>query len=124
MQGQSPYVVNAALVYNNTENGLQVNVAYNVFGKRIYAIGDYNQQSGVAANPTQYEMPRNQIDLTVSKDFGSRFNVKFGIQDILNQKYRLVQDSNSDRKITKFDDPIQNYKPGQYVTLGVTYKIK
>ncbi|MBL0741916.1 TonB-dependent receptor [Chryseolinea lacunae] len=123
MQGQSPYIVNAGLYYTDTDNGLQVNVSYNVFGKRIFAVGDYNQQSGVALNPTQYEMPRNQIDLTISKDLGRRFDVKVGIQDILNQKYRLIQDSNSDRKITDFDDAIQTYKPGQYITLGVTYKI-
>jgi TonB-dependent receptor len=123
MQGQSPYIINAGVNYADVENGLQVNVAYNVFGKRIFAIGDFNQQSGVAQNPTQYEMPRNQIDLTVSKDFGQHFNIKLGIQDILNQKYRLVQDSNSDREITGFDDPIQLFRPGQYVTFGVTYRI-
>ncbi len=123
MQGQSPYIINAGLNYADSENGLQVNVAYNVFGKRIYAIGDYNQQFGVALNPTQYEMPRNQLDLTVSKDFGKHFNMKLGIQDILNQKYRLIQDSNSDRSITNFDDAILNYRPGQYVTFGVTYRV-
>jgi len=123
MQGQSPYVINAGLLYNNTERGLQVNVAYNVFGKRIFAIGDFNQQSGIALNPTQYEMPRNQIDLTISKDFGRKFNAKLGIQDILNAKYQLIQDTNSDKQITSFDDPIQVYRPGQYITLGVTYKV-
>ncbi|MFM7430332.1 MAG: TonB-dependent receptor domain-containing protein, partial [Flammeovirgaceae bacterium] len=123
MQGQSPYVINAGLLYNNTERGLQVNVAYNVFGKRIFAIGDFNQQSGIALNPTQYEMPRNQIDLTISKDFGRKFNAKLGIQDILNEKYQLIQDTNSDKQITSFDDPIQVYRPGQYITFGVTYKV-
>jgi len=123
MQGQSPYIINTSLLYNNLENGLQINLAYNVFGKRIFAIGDFNQQSGVALNPTQYEMPRNQIDVTISKDFGSHFNVKLGVQDILNQKYQLMQDSNSDKKITSFDSPIQTFRPGQYVTVGVTYRV-
>lgn len=123
MQGQSPYVINASLMYNDVESGLQWNIAYNVFGKRIYAIGDYNEQSGTALNPTQYEMPRHQLDFTVSKELRPHFEVKFGIQDILNQKYRLIQDSNSDKKITGFDDPIQTFKPGQYITLGVTYKM-
>jgi TonB-dependent receptor len=123
MQGQSPYVINAGLLYSDVDKGLQVNVAYNVFGKRIFAIGDFNEQSGVALNPTQYEMPRNQIDITISKDLNNHFNLKVGVQDLLNQKYRLMQDSNSDRKITSFDDPILVYRPGQYVTLGVTYKM-
>jgi TonB-dependent receptor len=123
MQGQSPYVINGGLLYNNIERGIQVNVAYNVFGKRIFAIGDFNQQSGNSLNPTQYEMPRNQIDLTISKDFGRKFNAKLGIQDILNEKYQLIQDTNSDKQITGFDDPIQVYRPGQYITLGFTYKV-
>lgn len=123
MQGQSPYVINASLLYSNPDRGLQVNLAYNVFGKRIFAIGDFNQQSGIALNPTQYEMPRNQIDLTISKDFGRKFNAKLGIQDILNEKYQLIQDTNSDKEITSFDDPIQTYRPGQYITLGFTYKV-
>jgi outer membrane receptor protein involved in Fe transport len=123
MQGQSPYVINGGLLYSDADRGIQVNVAYNVFGKRIFAIGDFNQQSGIALNPTQYEMPRNQIDLTISKDFGKKFNAKLGIQDILNEKYQLIQDTNSDKQITSFDDPIQTYRPGQYITFGVTYRV-
>jgi TonB-dependent receptor len=123
MQGQSPYIVNAGLNYSDLQKGIQVNVAYNIYGKRIFAIGDYNAQSGVSRNPSQYEMPRHQLDLTVSKDLGNKFNVKLGIQDILNQKYQLIQDSDSNEKISSFDDTIQNFKPGQYVTLGITYKI-
>jgi TonB-dependent receptor len=123
MQGQSPYVVNASLMYNDLESGWQWNIAYNIFGRRIYAIGDYNQQSGFAQNPTQYEMPRHQLDFTVSKELRPHFEVKFGIQDVLNQKYRLMQDSDSDKEISDFDDAIQTFKPGQYVTLGVTYKL-
>ncbi len=125
MQGQSPYIVNAGIYYDDFSKGLQLNVSYNVFGKRIFAVGDFNQQNGVASSqPTQYEMPRNQIDVTISKDLGNHFNLKLGVQDILNQKYSLIQDSNSNKKITNFDDPILTYRPGQYVTMGITYKIK
>lgn len=119
MQGQSPYIVNAGLYYNNFENGLQVNVSYNVFGPRIYAVGDGDQVA------TQYELPRHQLDLTFSKALGEKFELKLGVQDILNQKYRIYQDSNKDKKIdTTTDDAIQVYRLGQYVTLGFTYKIK
>ncbi|HWA32678.1 MAG TPA: TonB-dependent receptor, partial [Cyclobacteriaceae bacterium] len=114
MQGQSPYVVNASMFYSNPDNGWQFSVQYNVFGKRIFAVGDKD------SNPNQYEMPRNQIDLTVSKQLSQRFELRFGIQDILNQKYRLVQDSNRDGKITDVDETIQSYRWGQYATLGFT----
>jgi TonB-dependent receptor len=118
MQGQSPYVANASLFYNNPEKGLQMGVAYNVFGKRIFAVGDKD------SNPNQYEMPRQQIDITITKQLSDRFELKFGIQDLLNQKYRLVQDSNRDNKITSVDETIQSYRWGQYTTLGVTWKLK
>lgn len=117
MQGQSPYIVNAGINYNDIETGWQANVSYNVYGKRIFAVGDLTQ------NATQYEMPRNQIDLTISKTFSEKVELKFGIQDVLNQKYRLTQDSDRNKKITGIDEPIVNYKPGQYVTIGVTYKL-
>jgi len=116
MQGQSPYVANASLFYNDLAKGLQMSVQYNVFGKRIYAVGDKD------LNPSQYEMPRNQIDLTLTKLIGEHFEIKFGIQDLLNQRYRLVQDSNRDKKINGTDEVIQSYRWGQYTTLGVTWK--
>jgi TonB-dependent receptor len=117
MQGQSPYVANASIYYNDLEHGFQMSVQYNVFGKRIYAVGDKD------SNANQYEMPRNQIDLTISKQLGEHFEFKFGIQDILNQKYRLIQDSNRDKKITSVDEPIQVYRWGQYATAGITWKL-
>ncbi len=117
LQGQSPYVVNTSIYYDNPETGLQVSAQYNVFGKRIYAVGDKD------SNANQYEMPRNQVDLTISKELSRHLELKFGIQDILNQRYRLVQDSNRDKKITKVDETIQTYRWGQYATLGVIWRL-
>ncbi|PZR04878.1 MAG: TonB-dependent receptor, partial [Flavobacterium psychrophilum] len=117
MQGQSPYVVNANIYYVDNSHGFQINASYNVFGKRIFAVGDLSQ------NATQYEMPRQQIDLTVSKQINTRWEIKFGIQDILNQSYRILQDSDRDGKISSVDEKIVKYKPGQYTTLGVTFKL-
>jgi len=116
MQGQSPYIFNTALNYNDYETGWQVNISHNIFGPRIYAVGD-NQ------NATQYEMPRHQLDLTVSKQFNSKWQMKFGVQDILNQKIRIQQDTDGDVSISGMQDPIQNFKPGQYVSLGITYTL-
>ena len=117
MQGQSPYIFNAGLNYNDPNTGWQFNASYNIFGKRIFAVGDLDQ------NATQYEMPRNQVDLTVSKNIAQRWEVKLGVQDLLNAPYRLTQDSNRDKKINAVDEPISYYRMGQYVSLGVTFKV-
>jgi hypothetical protein len=117
LQGQSPYILNAGLYYNDYDHGLQVNASYNVFGPRIFSVGDDDQ------NATQYEMQRHQIDLTVSKTLGQNWEVKFGIQDVLNQRYRLVQDTNRDEKINGSDDKIQDFRIGQYISMGITYRV-
>ena len=118
MQGQSPYLINLGLGYNDVETGLQANASYNVFGPRIFSAGDNDE------NPTQYEMPRHQIDLTVSKQLNEKWDLKLGVQDILNQKYRISQDQNRDHKIDGNDQSISSkIRPGQYITLGVTFKL-
>ena len=117
LQGQSPYVLNAGLYYNDPDKGWQFNISYNVFGKRIYAVGDERD------NSTQYEMPRGLLDFTLSKNIRSHWQIKFGIQNILDKPYRLLQDSDKNEKITKVDEPIVTYKTGQYVSVGIIYKL-
>jgi outer membrane receptor for ferrienterochelin and colicin len=116
LQGQSPYLINAGVYYNDANRGWQVNALYNVVGRRIFLVGDKELQ------PTVYEMPRNVIDLNVIKAVGEHLEFKLGIQDLLNQRFRLIQDSNLDKKITNADESYQSYRRGSYSTIGVTYK--
>jgi TonB-dependent receptor len=116
LQGQSPYLINAGLYYNDARRGLQLNALYNVVGRRIFLVGDKEIQ------PTVYEMARNVIDLTLIKSLGSHVELKVGVQDLLNQPFRLIQDSNLDQKITGVDEPYQNYRRGSYSTIGLSYK--
>lgn len=117
LQGQSPYIINGTLSYNDKEHGFQVNTSYNIFGKRIYAVGS-------TLFPTIYEMPRHSLDLTVSKSFKNNWNAKVGIQDILNFQNRFYQDTNRDGKIQMdgIDDPIFLYKRGTMFSLSLSYK--
>lgn len=118
---QSPYLINAGVYYANA-NGWQANVLYNVAGPRIFAVGNVN-------SPTVYEMPRNIIDLNVSKTFNKRWEVRLGIQDLLNQSIRLSQDFNRNSKIDKdvtsqtanADQTIRSFKRGSYSTLSLVY---
>jgi TonB-dependent receptor len=56
LQGQSPWVVNASLGYDNPESGVSVSLLYNVFGPRILDVG----QSGI---PDTYELPVHRLDV-------------------------------------------------------------
>ncbi len=115
MYGQSPFIVNAGLYYQDDERKMQVNLLYNVIGKRIFAVGDNDA-------PSVYEMPRHVLDLAITKNIGRHLELKAGIQDVLNQKVRLIQDSNNDAKITAIDDDFTTFRRGSYSTLGINYK--
>ncbi len=115
LMGQSPYVVNAGLYYAHPEKNLQVNLLYNVIGKRLFAVGTFG-------TPDIYEMPRNVIDLTATKGLGKHFEVKLSVQDLLNQRVLLVQDSNENGRLETNDEEVMSYHRGQYVSAGLSYK--
>ncbi len=115
LQGQSPYLINAGLLYNEAETGIQANVLYNIVGKRIYVIGDNVLSSNV------FEMPRNVLDANISKTFG-KVEIKAGAQDILNQPFKLIQDTNRDNKITDTDGVFQEFRRGSNFYVSVNYK--
>lgn len=117
LQGQSPYIVNVGINYNDTKKDFQLNILYNVIGRRIIAVG-------FEAYPDLYEMPRNILDVTFSKGLGQRWTLKGGIQDILNQPWRIMQDSNKDNKFESDKDFfVQKYRTGQLVSLGFSYRL-
>jgi outer membrane receptor for ferrienterochelin and colicin len=117
MQGQSPYVINAGLFYQDEESGLQVNAQYNVYGKRISFVGDFEF-------PTIWEMPRHVVDLTASKRIGQRSEFRIGISDLLNTRILFREDANQDNKIdnSTTDKTIRETRNGQYFTIGYALK--
>jgi outer membrane receptor for ferrienterochelin and colicin len=123
MQGQSPFIVNTGIYYQN-EKGLMVSVLYNVIGKRIMYVGNPN-------SPHIYEMPFHLLDLSVNKTVNKHLTVKFGVKNLLDDKVIFKQivtfnkDINNDgvgdgeverEQITK------EYKPGRYFSVGFSYQ--
>ena len=93
-----------------------MSLLYNVIGPRIVIVGSYG-------TPDVYEMPRNTIDLSATKVLWKHLEVKFGIQDILNQPYLLMQNANGDAKLDRnHDQQIQSYRRGSYYTIGLGVK--
>jgi outer membrane receptor for ferrienterochelin and colicin len=117
LQGQSPYIINVGFNYTEPKSDLQVNLLYNVIGRRIIAVG-------FEAYPDLYEMPRNVVDLTFSKGIKDRWTIKGGVQDILNQPFRILQDANKDNKFKDGTDlTVQKYRLGQLFSIGLSYRI-
>lgn len=116
LQGQSPYIINAGLNYNDTKRGLQVNFNYNVIGKRIFAVGN----NFGAPYPDWYEMPRNVVDFNFSKELSKTVMIKGGVSDLLNQDNYILQDGNQDNSFDKGSDQIiQSFVPGRVISLGI-----
>lgn len=114
LQGQSPYIVNAALGYAD-ESGFSANIIYNRFGNRIFSVGD-------TVFPTIYELSRNSLDFTVSKTFNKKTTVKFGIQNLLDAEYQFFEDSNRDEKINKTDDNATSvFKRGALLSINLSH---
>ncbi len=117
LQGQSPYVINAALGYDNKDNGWSSNIIFNRFGDRIFSVGDQ-------IFPAIFEVARNQLDFTIAKSF-KKMSLKLGISNLLDDKFRFYQDTNSDNKIelnNNVDVPLFVHRTGTLYNLTVTYK--
>lgn len=115
LQGQSPYVINSGIYYNDTDNGFAVNIAYNVFGNRIFSVGS-------VLFPSWLERPRNAVDLQISKQV-KQMEIKLNIQNLLNAPYRFIQDNNENQKTeSDLDDPIQEYRTGTLFNVSFGWK--
>lgn len=118
MQGQSPYIVNAGLYYQDDDNGLQANIQYNVFGKRIALVG-------LPGAPTWWEMPRHMLDMTIAKKISDRTELRLGISDLLNAKFLVKEDANLDNNVSdeKTNRVVRSTRNGQYITISVGVKL-
>jgi len=111
MQGQSPYIINLGLFYNNSEKGLMVNLSYNQIGKRIVFVG-------TPLNPHTWELPRNSIDLSIEKKLGEHFDLKLGIKDLTNSPVHWVEyfGENDNIEVSKL-----RYIPNRKINLGISF---
>ena len=125
LQGQSPYIINTGLFYQNDTIKLTVSLQYNIIGKRVIFVGD-----PYSGNPDVYEMPRNSLDLFISKNIGKYIQIKIGVQDIFNEAIKYIQtieynkDTNGDGKgdgIVKRDEKTYSYTPGRFFSLGISF---
>lgn len=85
LQGQSPYVANVNIDYDNEDKGLGLTALYNVFGRRIDAVG--TKPFG-----DTFEEPFKRLDVVVSKTFGIDNKVKIKFNNIINPVALRTQD--------------------------------
>lgn len=85
LQGASPYTINADLKYevkNRNNLNRTISLIYNVSGSKIFAVGS-------AGTDNYYERPFSQLDVVYQEQFNRNWNLKLGVQNILNKKYQI-----------------------------------
>ena len=110
LQGQSPYMINVDLTFNNPEWGTVAGLYFNTFGERL---------STVSANltPDVFEQPANLLNFTASQQIFEVFQVNFSIKNLLDAEFREVY------RYKGNDFIYQTFKIGRKVSLGLTYRI-
>ena len=79
LQGQSPYLVNAGVDYNNVEKGFRGGLYFNVQGKTLEVVGD-------GFYPDVYTMPFNSLNLNLNKQFKNNTSLTLRVRNILNDE--------------------------------------
>ncbi len=128
MQGQSPYLINTGIFYATPKSGWNVAVLYNRIGRRIIGVGNKygTAADGTALNiPNSYEMPRNSLDLSVSKKLGN-WTLKGSVRDILAEKveFRQIEEVLKTRSGGYVDEVTRSFRPGRNISVSVSYEFK
>lgn len=125
MQGQSPYLINTGFFYNHPDKGWSAAVLYNRIGKRIIGVGNRygTGADGSSRNiPNSYEMPRNSIDLSLSKKLG-HWELRASVRDLLAERclFKQFEDVTVDGKTHTIEEVTRSYKPGRNFNLTIGY---
>jgi len=107
LQGQSPYLVNLNVGYDNPETGTSVNVFFNRFGDRLQT---------VSANGVDiFERARSTLDINASQRLLRGITVSASVKNVLNSEQVVSQTF----KGTEF---VNDQRPlGRTVSVGVSY---
>lgn len=110
LQGQSPFLLNVALGYNDFETGWDAILAFNVFGARLAEISE-------GRNPDVFEQPRPQLDFSISKNITEHWSLKFTAQNLLNPATNTIMTFKGQ------DYDITNFRRGSTFGLKLAYTI-
>ncbi|MBD3402081.1 TonB-dependent receptor plug domain-containing protein [candidate division GN15 bacterium] len=110
MQGQSPFIINADIGYDNPLSGTSITLLYNVYGERLAV-------NAPRYTPDVYEQERHSLDLITSQRVFEGVSLKFSAKNILNDPYEFTHELNG---VEYYD---KKYETGRTFSFGVSYKL-
>lgn len=109
LQGQSPFIVNADLTYENVNHDVSSSLFFNVFGARLSSVS-------LGGTPDVYERSSPKLDWTLNKGFKNNWSAKLSVKNLLDsafhQSYRF---DGQDYTYARFNQ-------GRTISLGFTYQ--
>lgn len=110
LQGQSPYVINLNLAYENPESMTSVDLSFNRFGERLSEIT-------LSGTPNIYEQPRNMLNLVVSQNLTQNFKLKASFKNMLDASIRKTHMYKGHEYVAS------EYQMGRTFSVGISYNI-
>jgi TonB-dependent receptor len=111
MFGQSPYIVNAILSYDNSDKKINANINLNVQGERLSVVST----GGI---PNVFEQPRPTLDFNIKKGLGDKWSMKLAATNLLDAEYKQTHSFKG--KEYNFS----SYRLGRNFSIGVAYTIE
>ncbi len=111
MFGQSPYILNVALKYQNSKVKINSNLGFNISGEKIAIAGN-------GGTPNIMEQPFANLNYNISKTLNDHFVLKLSIGNILNSTHKKIYSYLNDEYIHAL------YTQGRTIKIKLKYLIK
>ncbi len=116
LQGQSPYIINGSLGYNNEKTGLSSTLSLNRIGERLVL-------GGSRIVPDVYDRERTVIDFQIAKTFlDNKVEVKLNIRDLLAQNITTYFDYDKTQSFTEKDRVFSSNNSPRAISFTATFK--
>ncbi len=117
LQGQSPYLINGSLGYNDEKIGLSATASVNRVGDRIFIAGIKDESADI------YEKARTVVDFQLTKLFFKNvLEVKFTAKDILAQRINFYSDFDLSKSFTARDKYFSSFAAPKIFSFSATLK--
>ena len=94
LEGQSPYVVNLQVGYNDPDGVHDFAMAFNRSGERIVLVG-------IDGQPDVYEQPVNSLDFNWRWQFAADWSARMRVRNLLDPAVRFLQDDSATREFSR-----------------------
>lgn len=110
LQGQSPFILNTDLTYDNPKIGFMGNINFNIFGDRMQSVA-------FGADPDVFERSVPTLDFVARKSLMRGIDMSLSAKNLLDPEYKVSQILNGEEYL------YQSFKRGRTISIGLRYSL-